>query len=62
MASDVSVRINSETDFFTAYSTVDGFVSFRHAREGTYFAQTLMDVWENHFDTVPLEELMKKVR
>ena len=61
MASDPSILTNSETDFFTAFSTVDGYVSFRHSKEGTYFTQTVLDVWEKHFNTARLQDLMQMV-
>ena len=61
MSQDRSLMTNAETDFFLAHSTIDGFVSFRHAAEGSYFTQTLLDVWEKHFDSLRLQTLMKKV-
>jgi len=57
-----SVRVNSETDFFTAYSTVNGFVSFRDRDKGTYFIQILLDIWIQHFNEMRLLDLMQKTR
>jgi len=59
-----SIIVNHETDFFTAYSTVDGFVSLRNTEKGTYryFAQTLLHVWGKKFDKQPLKNLMQKTR
>ena len=64
MATDLddSILTNSETDYFTAFSTVDGFASLRHAKEGTYFIQTLLDVWQNHFNNTEIQDLMKMVK
>jgi len=62
MSSIPSTMTRSEANFFTAYSTVDGLVNFRNAHEGTYFAQTLLDVWEKHFDDQSLQILMRKTR
>jgi len=53
---------NGETDFYTAYSTVEGYVSCRDPDAGTMFLQAVADVWQNKFKLWTVERLMTHVR
>ena len=51
----------SATDYFTAYSTVENYVSYRHIQKGSTFIQTVCDVWENNFYSLNINDLMTQV-
>ena len=52
---------STATDLYTAWSTVEGFVSQRHAEKGTFFLQSLCDVWSKDFFNLNIGDLMTKV-
>jgi len=53
---------NSESDFYTEYSTVDGFETYRHIEKGAYFIRALLEVWKEHFHDRTLVYLMSETR
>ena len=53
---------SKEDDFFFAFSTVEGYVSYRDPKKGTVFLQTVCNVWEEDFYSTPLVYLMDKVK
>ena len=52
---------SKEDDFFFAFSTSEGYASYRHPEKGTVFLQTVCNVWEDNFHSMPLVFLMDKV-
>ena len=61
MSSKSLTMMNPETDFFIAFATLDGFASFRNKNKGSYFTQNLLDVWQEDFNNLQLQSLMRKV-
>lgn len=53
---------NTAADFFTIFSTVEGFVSYRDTLGGTYFLRSMCDVWRSDFFTLNIHDLMTKVK
>nr|XP_053629348.1 LOW QUALITY PROTEIN: uncharacterized protein LOC128686445 [Cherax quadricarinatus] len=49
------------TDMYIVYSTVEGFVSFRHPERGSWLMEAICDVFMNHSCDKELETLMKMV-
>ncbi|XP_042874475.1 caspase-1-like isoform X2 [Penaeus japonicus] len=49
------------TDMYIAYSTVEGFVSFRHPERGSWLMEALCQVFMKHAHKLELESLMKMV-
>ena len=52
---------NAATDYFCAFSTIENFVSYRHAKEGTMFLQTVCEIWSKHFYDMNIFNLMTQV-
>ena len=51
----------SEADFLIAYSTVPGYVSWRHSRKGSWFIQALVDVFKTQARHEDLVSMLIKV-
>ncbi|KAK3852619.1 hypothetical protein Pcinc_040804 [Petrolisthes cinctipes] len=49
------------TDMYIIYSTVEGFVSFRHPERGSWLMEALCQIFMNHACTEDLDSLMKRV-
>ncbi|XP_071107062.1 caspase-3-like [Haliotis cracherodii] len=54
-------RIPREADFLVAYSTVNGFKSWRNTRKGSWFILALCKVLEEHGTTLDLMTMMTRV-
>ena len=48
-----TVNVNFATDFFTAYSNIERYESYRHVDNGTLFIQTVCDIWEQYCSLSP---------
>lgn len=55
-------RLPKESDFLLAYSSVPGYVSFRMPDSGSFFIQTLVDVFEKKHHKDHLEDMLIEVR
>nr|XP_027232060.1 caspase-1-like isoform X2 [Penaeus vannamei] len=49
------------TDMYIAFSTVEGFVSFRHPERGSWLMEAICQVFMKHAHKMELESLMKMV-
>ncbi|XP_063606310.1 caspase-1-like [Penaeus indicus] len=49
------------TDMYIAFSTVEGFVSFRHPERGSWLMEAICQVFMKHAHNLELESLMKMV-
>ncbi|KAL5011948.1 hypothetical protein ScPMuIL_010499 [Solemya velum] len=58
----VDIKVPKDSDTLIAHSTIEGHVSFRSSRQGSWFVQTLMDIIENHYRTKHLEDMLIDVR
>ena len=56
-----SERIAGQTDFLTAYSTVEGYVSYRFPSIGSNFVRALVNVFREHVAYDHLVNLLTKV-
>ena len=52
---------NAATDYYTAFSTIEGFESYRHIEEGTIFLRTVCEIWSKHFYDMNMCNLMTQV-
>ncbi|XP_058514152.1 caspase-14 [Ochotona princeps] len=59
IAGDSPQTIPTYTDTLHIYSTVEGYIAYRHDQEGSYFIQTLTDVFTNRKG--PILELLTEV-
>ncbi|XP_040846362.1 caspase-14 [Ochotona curzoniae] len=59
IARDSPQTIPTYTDALHIYSTVEGYIAYRHDQEGSYFIQTLTDVFINRKG--PILELLTEV-
>jgi len=53
---------NIGTDFYTARSNIEDYLSYRSADTGSYFLQAVADVWEKYYEQESLHDVMIKVR
>ncbi|CAL4169370.1 unnamed protein product, partial [Meganyctiphanes norvegica] len=49
------------TDMFIIYSTLEGYVSYRHPHRGSWLAEAICDIFMNHAYNLDIDTLMKKV-
>ena len=57
-----TILSNTATDFYVAFSTVEGYVAYRNSCTGTHFLQIMCDVWNTDFFSMNIDDLMKKVK
>ncbi|CAL4100584.1 unnamed protein product [Meganyctiphanes norvegica] len=55
------IRDATYTDMFIIYSTVEGYVSFRHPQRGSWLIEAICDIFMKNAYGMDLDALMKKV-
>ncbi|KAL1139365.1 hypothetical protein AAG570_006349 [Ranatra chinensis] len=58
---NISYKIPSMADFFIAYSTAEGYYSWRHPEKGTWFIQSFCQVLNDHYRTLDFQKIMTRV-
>ena len=55
------VAVPTEADFLYAYSTVPGYYSWRNSQNGSWFIQSVVDVFDKHSDYMDVQRMMTRV-
>lgn len=55
------VSVPTEADFLYAYSTVPGYYSWRNSQNGSWFIQSVAEVFEKHADHMDILRMLTRV-
>ena len=59
--SQMPVSVPTEADFLYAYSTVPGYYSWRNSENGSWFIQSVVDVFEKYADHMDILHMLTRV-